>query len=734
MFNKSTETSITQKSINGFTMSANIAATYGLSSEFDALVLTLCNFSTLLNVPAELGDIQVNVTYGQNLKAQSATKTVFGLVQKHGDCMRESWKNIFEVLGQLFKLKLLPKSLIEVDDFCKPNGKLLLVAERIITQKSDVGLFSSLYSYLSSDNQRQPSYEEQEVIKVSKKCIRECKIDQIINESKFLQFDSLQELLRCLAGNLKPPTSYKERERYEEDLVVFMLETMIRILIQNRDRLLPIWDNCKDPLYQLLYNDGKNYGYEYLLVRTTVGILKLSAFLMRNEELCPVVLLSLKIILKFKSVTMLKLSRPISIGMYELLKTSAQNIHSEADWGIVFSILECVGAGAVQREYEEEIQQRAQSDGALSSEEDSGLADRGYTSDSEVIQSTSLASTPLVSPSSNENWILVNDETSETLSQSPVKENSLVYPCKLIEHSPFALVKCWDSLAFIVRNVAHITPYNFEGCVRCIRTFVEASINGGPKLNRKHSFNTELQRQRQIKKENKDRKRVQNNNGDDQSSEGEAELENLSDRYPTIAIQLLDLMHTLHTRTAQIFRWWAEEGGAVPQCSTLWAQGWCPLLQGIARLATDQRRNVRTSAITCLQRALLVHDLQALSGPEWAGCFKQVLFPLLSNLLSEKISPIDPSLLEESRMRSATIMSKVFLHHLTPLITLAKFSELWLEILDYLERFMKIGSDMLYEAMLESLKNILLVMHSVRVFHSSDGVSQALCGTLRGTR
>lgn len=73
-------------------------------------------------------------------------------------------------------------------------------------------------------------------------------------------------------------------------------------------------------------------------------------------------------------------------------------------------------------------------------------------------------------------------------------------------------------------------------------------------------------------------------------------------------------------------------------------------------------------------------------------------------------------------MRTATIMSKVFLHHLTPLIALPGFNELWLEILDYFERFMKIGSDMLYEAVLESLKNMLLVMHSVSLFGAVKGI------------
>lgn len=50
-------------------------------------------------------------------------------------------------------------------------------------------------------------------------------------------------------------------------------------------------------------------------------------------------------------------------------------------------------------------------------------------------------------------------------------------------------------------------------------------------------------------------------------------------------------MHTLHTRTAQIYRWWAEENSET-ELTSLWAQGWCPLLQGIARLCCDSRRQV----------------------------------------------------------------------------------------------------------------------------------------------
>lgn len=67
---------------------------------------------------------------------------------------------------------------------------------------------------------------------------------------------------------------------------------------------------------------------------------------------------------------------------------------------------------------------------------------------------------------------------------------------------------------------------------------------------------------------------------------------------------------------------------------------------------------VRMSAVTYLQRALLMHDLATLNGDEWEACFRNVLFPLMNKLL-ESGTDIDPSGLDETKMRSATLLSKV---------------------------------------------------------------------------
>lgn len=67
---------------------------------------------------------------------------------------------------------------------------------------------------------------------------------------------------------------------------------------------------------------------------------------------------------------------------------------------------------------------------------------------------------------------------------------------------------------------------------------------------------------------------------------------------------------------------------------------------------------VRMTAISYLQRALLMHDLQTLSASEWESCFNNVLFPLLEKL-SEPFQGKDHTSEEETRMRAANLLSKV---------------------------------------------------------------------------
>lgn len=50
---------------------------------------------------------------------------------------------------------------------------------------------------------------------------------------------------------------------------------------------------------------------------------------------------------------------------------------------------------------------------------------------------------------------------------------------ELRHHDTRSLLKASETLAFLVRDAAHVTPANFEACVHTVRLFVEASLNGG---------------------------------------------------------------------------------------------------------------------------------------------------------------------------------------------------------------------------------------------------------------
>ena len=63
-------------------------------------------------------------------------------------------------------------------------------------------------------------------------------------------------------------------------------------------------------------------------------------------------------------------------------------------------------------------------------------------------------------------------------------------------------------------------------------------------------------------------------------------------------MQLLDLMHVLHTRAMGVQTAWERE------TDELWDMAWCPVLQGMARLCCDSRASIRTQVLTLLQRSL----------------------------------------------------------------------------------------------------------------------------------
>ncbi|XP_032687446.1 Golgi-specific brefeldin A-resistance guanine nucleotide exchange factor 1 [Odontomachus brunneus] len=642
-YDKAPDRSLKCKVSQTFLSCAAISAHYSMCSDLDTLVVSLCKFTGLITGGKPE---QVVQHLGGSGKCQLAALTLFKITRLHGDALRASWKNIIDCLQSLYEARLLPKNLTEAEDFIDPSGKISLLREPTTPKVSpgDQGIFSTFYSYIAMDTSRQSHPAEATIRKKATEFISNCYLKSIIEESKFFQSESLNSLVGALVS-VNPN---------DEDVSIFLLELLLEVTIQNRDRVTCIWPVVQSYLDHLLTVAARE-NHPYLLERVAVSMLRLAIRLLRGEEFaCLSPLLPLT---HLPSATTAPLARQIAYGLFELLKTGAANIHSAEDWKVVFSLLECAGAGA------------------LAPKRSNTVLDETSNTRASVLDPRPISPVP--------EWVLVSPTGTEA--PLPVAAERIVLARDLQPHDSAAFVKCCESLNFLVRDMAHVTPFNFDLCVNCVRTFAEAVLQCTGKRNRVCNSTEE------------------------------------SPGYQHSPEQLLDLMHTLHTRIAQVFRWWAEEG-SIDESISLWPQAWRPLLQGIARLCCDARRPVRTAAITCLQSTLLAHDLAQLSAIEWSQCLEEVLFPLLAQLL-DPIASNDPIGVEETRVRAAMLLSKVFLHHLTPLLTLPGFLPLWLTVLDLLRAYMHAdNSELLFEAIPESLKNMLLVMSSANVLAPSSNL------------
>nr|XP_049703696.1 Golgi-specific brefeldin A-resistance guanine nucleotide exchange factor 1 isoform X1 [Helicoverpa armigera]XP_049703700.1 Golgi-specific brefeldin A-resistance guanine nucleotide exchange factor 1 isoform X2 [Helicoverpa armigera]XP_049703701.1 Golgi-specific brefeldin A-resistance guanine nucleotide exchange factor 1 isoform X3 [Helicoverpa armigera] len=646
----------------------------------DTLLLTLCKFTGLLS-PQHANYIAIGVSLGQSSKAQLALRRACAVAARHADCIRDAWRHLLEIVKTLYIGRLLPKCLVEAEDYLAPNGTVSLIREA--ARGSEAGLLSSLYSYiaLGETGMRAPTPHEKALIDAAMDCVAKCNLPGLlITETKFLQIDSLQELVRAMVTVGTPPDADSLQLNPQlEDITVFFLELLGQTLIQNRDRLLSVWDEASPHVSRtVLWAQARGPA---ALRRCVTALLRTGARLMRCDAAAPHVLQHLTLLFQLPYKLFYQQADVISCGMYEIVKTSAQNVHSAHEWDIVFALLCAAGAGAWPSDAH--ATSPAASSRSEGSEDESERRPTSASSESELSHSPQT-----------QGWILVKNET-----DTPDSGDLETLPT-LRAHRAGALARCCEALALVVRDVAHVTPYNCRAAVRAVRLFARATLHDGKKSSKSRSGR-------------KSRPSSGRRRYDDSSDE---EVDTL-DQYHMVSIQLLDLMHTLHSRTAQIFKWWRDEAdqGQNAEEYDLWEVAWKPLLQGIAQFCTDRRKQVSNSAIAYLQRALLVPGLSAMGGGGWEACFHCVLFPLLDQLPR----PADAT------ARANTIMCKVFLQHLSALSSRPTFAALWSRVVDVARALVSASpDDPLTEAALESLKNMILVMDSVRIFSNGDGYNE----------
>lgn len=129
-----------------------------------------------------------------------------------------------------------------------------------------------------------------------------------------------------------------------------------------------------------------------------------------------------------------------------------------------------------------------------------------------------------------------------------------------------------------------------------------------------------------------------------------------------------------------------------------WASFWMPVLKSYGQQSLNGAREVRQLALSNLQRSLVAPEILSSSSTSSTSVdltmiFERVLFPVLEELLKPQIFRRDPEGMGESRLRASGLLCKIFLHYLIQLSQqgMGRMTELWLQILSFLDRFMHSG-------------------------------------------
>jgi brefeldin A-resistance guanine nucleotide exchange factor 1 len=88
---------------------------------------------------------------------------------------------------------------------------------------------------------------------------------------------------------------------------------------------------------------------------------------------------------------------------------------------------------------------------------------------------------------------------------------------------------------------------------------------------------------------------------------------------------------------------------------------------------------------------LLSDELTSGDHEEWTAIFGEVLFPLIIRLLKPEVFSSDPVGMSETRVQAAALLCRIFLHYLVLLSKWDGMLDLWLRIIDVMDRLMNSG-------------------------------------------
>ncbi|KZT56706.1 Sec7-domain-containing protein [Calocera cornea HHB12733] len=552
----------------------------------------------------------ISVTFGRNFKGQLAAVVLFSLLSSHVDLLREDWLQVFEILKTLFLSSLLPRAMLEIEDFLSGDYVIPLKGSSPPAEEehrsNEGGLLSTLSSYLltpygssSETMTSQPTQEDVENTMSAVDTLETCNMEKVYASIMTLSGEPLLAVLRGLRVAADHTTVEKLKSRRHQAQLPydptssFFLEVMVSIALKTREQISETWEIVFEYISVILSHSDK---FSVLLVeRTVVDLLKLCQVVAEEPKLHDQLYVAFDLLGSLTPTVKVAVGEQLMVGLDKVIRDHRSVIRSQTEWRVVLSILRplVIHADAAKVAFEcvESI---------ITSEDEDAVTIDNYGVLLVTLQDFTNAAGQAVAG------------RQQHMRRLSVAEGAALDAA--VPRGTRAIELLFDMKKFVPRLVRH-----------------------GP--------------------------------GDQPIPESE-----------------------------------------------VWETLWLPLLIALQNQALNTSRDVRHSAVGHLQRLLLLPQMSD-SLPDTGTLFEKAVFPLMKELLKPQVYLRDPHGMSETRMRASGLLCKTFLHYGMKMHEEGQvFTQLWVEVLDYLDKFMNSGKhDQLYEAVPESLKNVVLVLHAAGV-------------------
>eukprot|EP01025_Chloroclados_australasicus_P046086 TRINITY_DN5085_c0_g1_i1.p1 TRINITY_DN5085_c0_g1~~TRINITY_DN5085_c0_g1_i1.p1 ORF type:complete len:1501 (+),score=206.20 TRINITY_DN5085_c0_g1_i1:351-4853(+) len=344
--------------LKGIKLAAQIGANFNEEKVLDNLVTSLSQFAQILNPQNGTKSI---VIFRRSYKARECFKVMLkDLIHKYGDGLSQSWRNVVDCVIRLYKLDLLPPSTFSIEQESDADGETIPTGlKRSGSSTSTSANQSSSFLrglFLFGDESSSISQEvEKEAIETCKKLVEECRMGDILLDSKFLRKESLIHLIQAIikaAGLVKSNETennsdskqhsrqQQQQQHFDVEVQEVCLELLISITIRNRDRITVIWPLVSQHLETIMllpYGDDNMLEF---IERSVLGLLRICQRLLPyKEEVTDQLMRTLQKVVSLDSERALDLVPGIARGVLVLVRTTAASINTPSAWVTICSLL-----------------------------------------------------------------------------------------------------------------------------------------------------------------------------------------------------------------------------------------------------------------------------------------------------------------------------------------------------------------------------------------------------------